>query len=88
MICFSPIGFVVNIDKFTDLSADSKNLCKVIGLYSIFFPRRSDLCHGVGIGSVSYSNVKCTEKGAVEYFKDGQLRFNLNNASVNVRFYL
>lgn len=46
------------------------------------------LAIGVGIGSISYSNVKFTEKGAVEYIKDGQFRFNLNDASVHARFYL
>ena len=46
------------------------------------------LAIGAGIGSISYSNVKLTEKGAVEYIKDGQFRFNLNDASVHARFYL
>ena len=37
--------------KFTDLSADSKNLCKVIGLHPLFFPGCGDLGHGVGLGA-------------------------------------
>ena len=37
--------------KFTDLSADSKNLCKVIGLLFLFFPGGGDFCHSVGLGA-------------------------------------
>ena len=43
---------------------------------------------GAGIGSISYSNVKYTEKGSPEYIKDGQFKFNFNEAAVHVRFYL
>jgi hypothetical protein len=46
------------------------------------------LAIGAGVGSVSYVNGKYSMNGAVEYFKDGQLRFDLNGASVHLRFYL
>jgi hypothetical protein len=41
--------------KFTELSADSKNLYKVIGLLLLFFPGCGDLGHGVGLGAVPLS---------------------------------
>ena len=37
--------------KVTDLSADSPNLCKVIGLHSVSFPSFGNLLHGVGLGA-------------------------------------
>lgn len=57
-------------------------------ILSLEFRVSPKLAIGAGVGSLSYSSVKYSRNGAVEYLKDGQLRFNLNDASVHVRFYL
>lgn len=42
---------------------------------------------GVGIGSISYGDVKIKDKSSSAYLSNAQLRFNLNDAAVHARFY-
>lgn len=45
------------------------------------------LAIGAGIGAVSYSNGKYTQKGSEAYLKDNQFRFDFNNSAVHIRLY-
>ena len=77
-----------DITTSTSLNLNYNGWDVYVNILALEFRVCPKLAIGVGFGSVSYSSVKYTEKGAVEYIKDGQLRFNLNDASVHVRFYL
>ena len=57
-------------------------------ILSLEFRVSKKLAIGANVGNISYASLKITEKGSADYIKYGQFKFNLNSASVHIRFYL
>ena len=81
-------GYKEDMTTSTSMNLNYSGWDVYANILALEFRVSEKLAIGAGVGAVSYSTVKYTEKGAAEYIKDGQFRFDLNSASVHVRLYL
>lgn len=89
------IGFSYEFGSYKeDLTANTSFNAKYSGwdvyanLLALEFQVNPKFAVGVGIGNITYAKAKIKDKTSSAYYGTSQLQFNLNTASVHVRFYL